>query len=186
MNKKNYLKLNIKKLKRKLRSLLIEFAGRGISIFSYIFPLFEISYYFGAKVFLSTDNPVLHALYQETLSGVNLFYGDNSYLMFFIMIGIFMACSRGTLKLTRYVRFNVIQAILLSVICSCVGSIFALLPLWIRESALGLMMANGFFLGILVLTIYASLLILNGLYPSIPVISEAARLQVFRGYLNDD
>jgi hypothetical protein len=48
------------------------------------------------------------------------------------------------------------------------------------------MIATGFYLGVIVLIVYASLLIFYGLYPSIPVVSEAARLQVFRGYLEDE
>lgn len=184
MSKNNYFKFN--ELKFKLNRFLVKFLGRSVSILAYIFPFIEISYYFGAKVFLSVESTTLQYLYTNYISRVSGFYEANSYFVFIVMVGIFMVCSRGTVKLTRFVRFNIIQAILINVLCSCIGSIFTLLPLWLRESVLGLMLATGFYLGVMILIIYASLLIFYGLYPSIPVVSEAARLQVFRGYLEDE
>ena len=79
---------------------------------------------------------------------------------------------------TKFVRFNVIQAILLNIICSCVGVIFTFLPVVLKESMLGSIFANFLYLGIILLIAYSSLLIAYGRYPSIPVLSDAARLQV--------
>jgi len=184
VSRDNYLKFN--ELKIKLVGFLTKFVGRGISILAYIFPFIEISYYFGAKVFLSVESSTLQYLYTNYISKVSGFYEANSYLVFIVMVAIFMVCSRGTVKLSRFVRFNIIQAILINILCSCVGSIFTLLPLWLRESVLGLIIATGFYLGVIILILYASLLIFYGLYPSIPVVSEAARLQVFRGYIDEE
>jgi len=100
------------------------------------------------------------------------------------MVGIFIICSRGTLPLTRFVRYNVIQAILLNIICSCIGSIFGYFPLGIRETIIGNLIANSVYLGTIILILYASTLILFGRYPTIPVLSEAAKLQLQRGYLD--
>ena len=97
------------------------------------------------------------------------------------MIWVFISCSRGTFPLTKYARFNIIQAILLNIICSCLGVTFAFLPTVIRESIFGVVFANFLYLGLIILIAYSSLLILYGRYPKIPVISEAAKLQVQRG-----
>ena len=94
------------------------------------------------------------------------------------MIYIFISCSRGSLPLSKYARFNIIQAILLNIICSCLGVTFAFLPTAIRESILGVLFANFLYLGIIILMAYSWLLIIYGRYPKIPVISEAANLQV--------
>ena len=107
-----------------------------------------------------------------------------TYLIFIFMVGIFIACSRGTIPLRKYVRFNIIQAVLLNIICSCVGACFCYTPIVVRESTLGFLIANSMFLGMVVIIGYSSLLITYGRYPIIPVISEAARLQVQRGYLD--
>ena len=98
------------------------------------------------------------------------------------MIGIFIGCSRGSLPLTKYARFNVIQAILLNIICSCIGSIYTFLPVVLRESVIGAIIANFLYLGLVLLILYSSVLIFYGRYPKIPVISEAAKIQVQRSY----
>ena len=54
------------------------------------------------------------------------------------------------------------------------------LPIILRESAIGVLMANFLYLGLIVLILYSSLLIFYGRYPTIPVVSEAAKLQVQR------
>ena len=92
------------------------------------------------------------------------------------MIGIFITCSNGTLKLKKFVRFNVIQAILLSIICSFINAMYPLLPLIIRESYIGLLLSHVFYFGIVIAILYSALLICYGKYPSIPILSEAARV----------
>jgi len=154
---------------------------RSLAILSFIFPFAELSYYFGAKVFLNTDSPFIRSFYKAYILKLSTFYGANVYFIFALMVGIFIVCSRGTLPLSKYARFNIIQAILLNIIYSCVGAIFSYLPIVVRESALGILLANFFFLGLVVIFAYSVLLIFYGKYPILPVISEAAKLQVQQG-----
>jgi hypothetical protein len=156
----------------------IEIFERGLSIVAFIFPFIELSYYFGAKVFLSTESLFLKSVYLNYIQKLSNFYAANIYFIFILMVGVFIICSRGTLPLSKYARFNIIQAILLNIICSCLGSIFMFLPIILRESAIGVLMANFLYLGLIVLILYSSLLIFYGRYPTIPVVSEAAKLQV--------
>ena len=165
-----------------IKTYLIKIGERCIAIAAFIFPFIEISYYFGAKVFLSTESLALKLFYVNYIAKLASFYEANIYFVFIMMVGIFIVCSRGTVPLTKFVRFNVIQAILLNIICSCIGSIFAFLPIVLRESTIGILLANFLYLGTILVMAYASLLILYGRYPKIPVLSEAARLQVQRGY----
>jgi len=155
---------------------------RSISVVAFIFPFIELSYYFGAKVFLSTESILLKIFYLNNIQKLTNFYQNNVYLIFILMIGIFIGCSRGSLPLSKYARFNIIQAILLNIICSCIGSIYTFLPVILRESIIGITIANFLYLGVILLIVYSSILIYFGRYPKIPVISEAAKLQVQRGY----
>jgi len=155
---------------------------RFISVLAFIFPFIELSFYFGAKVFLSTESLLLKVFYLNNIQKLTLFYQNNVYLIFIVMIAIFMGCARGSLPLTKFARFNIIQAILLNIICSCIGSIYTFLPIVLRESVIGLVLANFLYLGLFLLIVYSSILIFFGRYPKIPVISEAAKLQVQRGY----
>jgi len=167
----------------KLKNFLITFCERSLGIIAYLFPFVEISTYFGAKVFLSAESIPLQYFYRNFILNLVTIYQNNAYLSFALMIGIFFICSKGSLPLTKFVRFNVIQAILLYIICSCIGQILGIYcPAVIRESTIGILLANFFYLGTLVLIIYSSILIMFGRYPRIPVISEAARLQVQRSY----
>jgi uncharacterized membrane protein len=165
-----------------MKAYLKKFFERGLSIAAFIFPLIEITYYFGQKVFLYTDSVALKLFYMTYLTKVTRFYEANVYLIFILMVGIFITCSRGTLPLNKYVRFNIIQAILLNIICSCIGACFMYMPIVLRESTIGLLLTNSIFLGIFVLIVYSIILIIYGRYPKIPVVSEAAKLQVQRGY----
>ena len=154
---------------------------RGLAISSFIFPLFEISYSFGSKVFSGTDSIIVNYFYLNYIVKLNNIYAGNVYLIFVVMVGIFMICSRGTLALTRFLRFNVIQAILLNVICSCVGASYIYFPVSIRETIFGNLIANCMFFGPVIISLYSILLISFGRYPKIPVLSDAAKLQVQRG-----
>ena len=160
---------------------LIPFAERAISICAFIFPFVEVASYFGPKVFLSTESITLRSFYLNHLVKVSTFYTDNNLLIFIFMVWVFIVCSRGSVPLTKFVRFNVIQAILLNIVCSCSGVIFTFLPIVLRESMLGVIFANFLFLGIVLLIAYSALLIAYGRFPRIPILSEAAKLQVQQG-----
>ena len=171
----------MKKKLEKLFPYFIKVAERGISIAAFIFPFIEVAAYFGPKVFLSTDSIVLKSFYLNNLVKLSTFYTENNLLIFIFMIWVFIVCSRGSVPLSRYVRFNIIQAILLNIICSCFGVVFTFLPVVFRESILGVIFANFLFLGVVLLIAYSSLLIAYGRFPSIPILSEAARLQIQQG-----
>lgn len=172
------MKFNINKLKGTAGTVL----ERAVCIASYIFAFVEISTTFAVKVFLNTDSAALKFFYVKWVQPLINLYIQNVYLIFALMIGIFITASRGSLGGSKFARFNIIQAILLNIICSCVSAVFPLMPLMIRESALGLLLANSLYLGTIILILYSSVLIACGRYPKIPVLSEGARLQVQRGY----
>jgi hypothetical protein len=160
---------------------LITFAERALSIAAFIFPFIEVVSYFGPKVFLNTESLALRVFYSTHIEKISRFYTDNNLLIFIFMVWVFIVCARGSVPLTKYVRYNVIQAILLNIICSCSGVIFTFLPIVLRESMVGVIFANFLFLGIVLLIAYSSLLIAYGRFPKIPVLSDAAKLQVQQG-----
>ena len=145
----------------------------------------EISYYFGSKVFLNTESLALKIFYFKYIAKLSSFYEANVYLIFILMVGVFLICSRGGFGLTRYVRFNVIQASLLDIICSCAGQIYYLLPLVIKEGNIGNVIVFFLYEGSMALIIYAIVQLIFGRYPLIPILSDAAKLQVQRGYSDD-
>lgn len=160
---------------------LITLGERGLSIIAFIFPFVEIVSYFGPKVFLSAESVALRSFYSNYIEKISRFYTDNNLLIFIFMVWVFIVCARGSVPLTKFLRFNIIQAILLNIICSCSGVVFTFLPIVVRESMLGSIIANFLFSGIVLLILYSSLLIAYGRFPRIPILSEAAKLQVQQG-----
>ena len=88
-----------------MKSYLSKISERLIAILAFIFPFTEVSYYFGAKVFLNTDSINLKIFYLNYIAKLASFYEANVYLVFAIMVGVFIICSRGTIRLTKFVRF---------------------------------------------------------------------------------
>ena len=172
-----------KKMKKTLKALL-PFLERGFSIAALIFPLVEAIAYFGPKVFLNTESLALKNFYVSYIDKVSRFYTENNLLIFIFMVWVFLLCSRRSSPFTKFLRFNVIQAILLNIVCSCIGSIYAFLPIILRESTIGVLLANFLYLGTIIIMAYSSFLIFCGRYPKIPILTEAAKLQVQRGYLD--
>lgn len=161
-----------------MKKFISIFFERTLAILAFYFPFIEIACYFGPKVFLSTDSLLLRSFYSNHIIKLVNFYIDNNLLIFIFMIWVFIGCSRGTFPITKYLRFNVIQAILLNIIGTCFGVIFNFLPIALRESVFGVLFSNFLFLGVVLLISYSTLLIIYGRYPTIPVISEAAKMQV--------
>ena len=171
----------MKKILKIFLPYIIKLAERGLSISALIFPFIEVASYFGPKVFLSTESMVLRSFYFNYLTKITSFYTENNLVIFIFMVWVFITCSRGSIPLTKFVRFNIIQAILLNIICSCSGVIFTFLPIVLRESMVGVIFSNFLFLGVVLFILYSSLLISYGRYPTIPILSDAARLQVQMG-----
>jgi uncharacterized membrane protein len=168
-------------MKKTLKALL-PFLERGFSIAALIFPLVEAIAYFGPKVFLNTESLALKNFYVSYIDKVSRFYTENNLLIFIFMVWVFLLCSRRSSPFTKFVRFNVIQAILLNIVYACAGVVFTFLPILLRESMLGLIISNLLFFGMVLLSAYCTLVISSGRMPVIPVVSEAAKAQVQRSY----
>lgn len=124
----------------------------------------------------------MRRLYSKYLARIGMFYLQNVYACFAVMIFIFLSCSRGRKGLSKFVRFNVIQAVLMSIVIQCFSVCWPVVPFTIREGFVGQLIVNSFFWGAVLTIFYCIALIALGRYPKIPVVSEAARLQVMRGY----
>jgi hypothetical protein len=169
------------------KDIIRKICERGLSIIAYIIPFVEISSTLALKVFLSADSQFLRFFYFTYITPLTEFYRSNIYLCFALMLIIFITCAKGKvpftngkkkLPLTNYVRFNIIQAILINVVASCISVIYSDIPMVIQESTIGLIIATGIYFWVLMLILSSILLIIFGRWPTIPVISQAAKLQL--------
>nr|WKK50183.1 Ycf60 [Ochrosphaera neapolitana] len=159
---------------------------RVIPLFAYLFPILEIIYYFGLKLCFGLESPLVKMFCLMYILPIRSFYEQNLFLVFGLMVAIFTMCSKGSIPLPKFIRFNIIQAILLSIAISCLGQIYSLCPLQVRESyLLTNLVVNPIALSLGLIVIYACVLILAGRYSRFPILSEAAKLQTQRGYSDE-
>nr|YP_010930345.1 hypothetical chloroplast RF60 [Ochrosphaera neapolitana]WKK50073.1 hypothetical chloroplast RF60 [Ochrosphaera neapolitana] len=159
---------------------------RIIPLFAYLFPILEIIYYFGLKLCTGLENQLVKNFCVVYILPLRSFYEQNLLLIFGLMVGIFTVCSKGSIPLPKFIRFNIIQAILLSIAISCFGQVYSLCPLQVRESHfLTNLIINPVALSMGLIVIYSCVLVLAGRYSRFPILSEAAKLQTQRGYSDE-
>jgi len=167
-------------------SIFKTFFERTVPLFAFIFPILEINSCFASKIFQNIDNITVKVFYYRQLMPLIQLYQSNIYIFFILMVGIFIACSRGSIKLTKYVRFNIIQAILLAIVAQAITQVYYLLPVIIRETIVGSFITNIAYTGIILSVLYcAAIILFFGRYPRLPIVTDAAKLQVQRGQLDD-
>lgn len=157
----------------------ITFLDRFASIFPYGLPLMEGLQNFGQQVLPDYPFSVM-TLYKKTLMPLVIFYVTNpalAFITFFALYYLFVR-SKSPIPNRPFIRFNVLQAILLFLINSLLGSAFRALPIEFRVSLYGLILCNTLFWFVLSTISYASFKALEGKYANIPVISQAVKIQI--------
>ena len=168
----------MKRLFIKIRKFLATGAERGVAMLSLIYPLLDVNLYFGAKVFMATEDLELKAFWVYKIAPLVKFYETNIYWFFAVMIIAFLGCIKNTFNTSRYIRFNVIQGILLEVFITCFSQIFLVTPVFLRESLVGLCIGQAVYFVTHLTVLYCVLHIIYGKYPVMPVITEGARLNI--------
>nr|YP_009315246.1 Hypothetical protein ycf60 [Yamadaella caenomyce]SCW23701.1 Hypothetical protein ycf60 [Yamadaella caenomyce] len=149
------------------------------SILPYWLPLLEGLQNFGQQIL--PDYPFsLMSLYKQTLMPFVIVYVTNptwAFLIFFILYYLFVR-AKSPIRNRPFMRFNVIQAILLFLINSLLGATFRALPIEFRMSLYGLMLCNTLFWFVLLTIFYSVIKSIEGRYAKIPVISQAVKIQI--------
>jgi uncharacterized membrane protein len=140
----------------------------------YLIPLIE-GVMFGA--FLFRQFPILQVLFTPLLPLIQLYNAIpfGRLLVFFVL---FFAVVRND-SISRFVRFNAMQAVLISIILSISGLILNLFGSGLQSAPLLLeTLVNTLFLGVVTATVYSVIQCVRGEYPDLPAISDAAGMQV--------
>lgn len=149
------------------------------SIFPYWLPLLEGLQNFGQQIL--PDYPFsIMSIYKKTLMPLVLFYVTHpalAFIVFFVLYYLFVR-AKSPIPDRPFIRFNVLQAILLFLINSLLGATFRALPIEFRMSLYGLMFCNTLFWFVISTICYSIFKALEGKYAKIPVISQAVRVQI--------
>lgn len=157
----------------------ITLIDRCSSILPYWLPLLEGLQNFGQQIL--PDYPFnLMSIYKKTLMPMVLFYVTHpalAFIIFFVLYYLFVR-TRSPIPDRPFIRFNVLQSILLFLINSLLGATFRALPIEFRMSLYGIMLCNTLFWFVLSTITYAIVKSIEGKYAKIPVISQAVRIQI--------
>nr|YP_009391577.1 hypothetical protein [Laurenciella marilzae]ARW59721.1 hypothetical protein [Laurenciella marilzae] len=149
------------------------------SIVPYGLPLLEGLQNFGQQIL--PDYPFnLMSLYKKTFMPLVVFYVTHpalAFVIFFVLYYLFVR-SKSPIPSRPFIRFNVLQAILLFLINSLLGSAFRALPMEFKVSLYGLILCNTLFWFVLSTILYAIFKSVEGKYAKIPVISQAVKIQI--------
>jgi len=157
----------------------ITMVDRCGSILPYWLPLLEGLQNFGQQIL--PDYPFsMMSIYKKTLMPLVIFYVTHpalAFIIFFVLYYLFVR-AKSPIPDRPFIRFNVLQSILLFLINSLLGATFRALPIEFRMSLYGLMLCNTLFWFVLSTIIYSVLKSIEGKYAKIPVISQAVRIQI--------
>ena len=157
----------------------ITLIDRCSSILPYWLPLLEGLQNFGQQIL--PDHPFnLMSLYKKTLMPIVIFYVTHpalAFIIFFVLYYLFVR-TKSPIPNRPFIRFNVLQSILLFLINSLLGATFRALPIEFRTSLYGLMLCNTLFWFVLSTITYSIAKSIEGRYGRIPVISQAVRIQI--------
>lgn len=148
-------------------------ADRIFAALSYALPLLDV---IGFGRFLFKQFPPLQLIYLPLAPLMPIYRLPFASLIIFFVL--FLAVVRNE-KISHFIRFNVMQAILIGIVLSLVGLAFSILiPITGPESLLTETLFNVIFLGTISASFYAIIQSALGKYAEIPGISEASYLQV--------
>nr|YP_010196880.1 hypothetical protein LK099_pgp202 [Crassiphycus corneus]UAD84684.1 hypothetical protein [Crassiphycus corneus] len=174
-----YLYLYIAKSYKNHNVNNISVVDRLSSILPYWLPLLEGLQNFGQQIL--PDYPLnIMQVYKKTLMPLVIFYVTHptlAVIIFFILYYLFVR-NKSPIPDRPFIRFNVLQSILLFLINSLLGATFRALPIEFRMSLYGLMLCNTLFWFVLSTIMYSIIKSIEGKYAKIPVISQAVRIQI--------
>nr|YP_009511565.1 hypothetical protein [Melanthalia intermedia]AXI97442.1 hypothetical protein [Melanthalia intermedia] len=149
------------------------------SILPYWLPLLEGLQNFGQQILPDYPFSIMQ-IYKKTLMPLVIFYVTHpilAFIIFFILYYLFVR-AKSPMPNRPFIRFNVLQSMLLFLINSLLGATFRALPIEFRTSLYGLMLCNTLFWFVLSTIAYAVSKSIRGKYAKIPVISQAVRIQI--------
>lgn len=148
-------------------------SDRILACLPYLLPLIE-AFKFGGILF--QQFPVLGVVFLPILPLVQIYYGV-PFISLIIFFALFLLVVRNE-KISHFIRFNTMQAILLDIVIFLFSIIMGVLSNIPNIGfAIGTL-SSTLFLGIVVAVVYAVAQSLLGRYAEIPAISEAVYMQV--------
>jgi Chloroplast import apparatus Tic20-like len=149
-------------------------ADRFFGSLAYLLPIADV-YFFG--VFIFQQFPIFGDIYQPIAPLIALNNGFGGFILFLVLyLGVAV-----NPKVSRFIRFNVFQAILIGILISlCRLLLQAVLLKIIGDGPVTQVLMNTVFFGTWAMAIYGIAMSAMGKYTEIPQLSETAQMQIDR------
>jgi Chloroplast import apparatus Tic20-like len=149
-------------------------ADRFFGSLAYLLPIADV-YFFG--IFIFEQFPIVRELYQPLLPLVTINSGFGGFILFMLLyIGV-----AANPRVSRFIRFNVLQAILIGILISLCQLLLQYVFLKIPGiEILTQVLMNTVFFGTIAMAVYGIVMSVLGKYTEIPQLSETAQMQVDR------
>lgn len=149
-------------------------ADRFFGSLAYLLPIADV-YFFG--VFVFDQFPIVRELYQPLLPLVTINSGFGGFILFMLLyIGVAV-----NPRISRFIRFNVLQAILIGILISLCQLLLQYVFLKIPGiEILTQVLMNTVFFGTIAMSVYGIAMSALGKYTEIPQLSDTAQMQVDR------
>ncbi len=150
-------------------------ADRFFGSIAYLMPIVEV---YSLGIFVFQQYPIVKLLY-EPLLPLRLIYGVQ-FGSFALFLVLYLAVVINP-RISRFIRFNVLQAILIGILISLfeLAQTYILLPILGGSIVIQVLM-NIVFLGTIAASFYGIVMSALGKYAEFTKISEAARIQIDR------
>jgi Chloroplast import apparatus Tic20-like len=150
-------------------------ADRLFGSLVYLLPIVEV-YGFGDLVFAQL--PIVEQLYQPLLP-LRFIY-TIPYGGFILFLVLYLAVVKNP-KISRFIQFNTLQAILIGIAVSLCGIVlqYILLPIFVPD-AVNQVLTTVVFVATIAIAGYAIVMSALGKYTDVPKLSEAARITLDR------
>ncbi len=150
-------------------------ADRFFGSIAYLLPIVDV-YFFGLFVF--QQFPIVQKFFEPLapLMAIN----NNRIGGLLLFLGLYIGVVANQ-RISRFIRFNVLQAILIGILLALCGLIlqYVLLPLF-AASPITQVLMNVVFFGTIAISIYGIVMSALGKYPEIGKLSETAYMQIDR------
>jgi uncharacterized membrane protein len=149
-------------------------ADRFFGGLAYLLPIADV-YFFG--VFVFEQFPIVRELYTPLLPLVQINNGFGGFILF---LGLYIGVAINP-RISRFIRFNVIQAILIGILISLCQLLLQYVFLKIPGiEAVTQVLMNTVFFGTIVMSVYGIAMSALGKYTEIPQLSDTAQMQADR------
>jgi Chloroplast import apparatus Tic20-like len=149
-------------------------ADRFFGSLAYLLPIAD-GYFFGYFVF--NQFPIVKELYQPLAPLLAINSGIGGFILF---LGLYIGVAINP-RISRFIRFNVFQAILIGILLSlCRLLLQSILLDLLGQGPITQVLMNTIFFGTWAMAIYGIIMSALGKYTEIPQLSETAQIQIDR------